>query len=267
MGDLRHGSLIFDRAASFYDRTRGLSAAAQAALAEALVRGGGLAPGARVYEPGIGTGRIAVPLARRGLRVYGLDLSRPMLAQLARNVAGVAPAPRASEADVARVPFPDATFDAAVAVHVFHLVGPWRAALAEVRRVLRPGAVLFHGRDDDDDTGTPGERFRRHMHDWLEAHGLGRTRPGAQHGELEAALREMGERVETIEAARGVQRVTLRFLLEEELGRVHSHTWAIPEAPFAAYVADLSAWAEGEGRLDEPFEVRWRFEWEVWRFG
>jgi SAM-dependent methyltransferase len=42
----------------------------------------GLAGGGRALELGIGTGRIALPLARRGVAVHGIDLSRAMLARL-----------------------------------------------------------------------------------------------------------------------------------------------------------------------------------------
>jgi cyclopropane fatty-acyl-phospholipid synthase-like methyltransferase len=38
----------------------------------------GLADGGRALELGIGTGRIALPLARRGVPVHGIDLSRAM---------------------------------------------------------------------------------------------------------------------------------------------------------------------------------------------
>src|SRR5690606_26891117 len=41
----------------------------------------------RVLEYGIGNGRIALPLARAGVEVTGLDLSRPMLADLAARLA------------------------------------------------------------------------------------------------------------------------------------------------------------------------------------
>jgi 2-polyprenyl-3-methyl-5-hydroxy-6-metoxy-1,4-benzoquinol methylase len=40
----------------------------------------GLAGGGRALELGIGTGRIALPLARRGVPVHGIDLSRAMVA-------------------------------------------------------------------------------------------------------------------------------------------------------------------------------------------
>jgi SAM-dependent methyltransferase len=41
-----------------------------------------LADGGAALELGIGTGRIALPLAARGLPVHGIDLSEPMVAQL-----------------------------------------------------------------------------------------------------------------------------------------------------------------------------------------
>jgi SAM-dependent methyltransferase len=42
----------------------------------------GLAGSARALELGIGTGRIALPLARRGVRVHGIELSSAMVARL-----------------------------------------------------------------------------------------------------------------------------------------------------------------------------------------
>jgi SAM-dependent methyltransferase len=42
----------------------------------------GLAGRGRALELGIGTGRVAVPLARRGVPVHGIDLSRAMVARL-----------------------------------------------------------------------------------------------------------------------------------------------------------------------------------------
>jgi SAM-dependent methyltransferase len=41
-------------------------------------------------ELGVGTGRIAIPLGRRGVRVHGIDLSPDMIAQLRANPGGEA---------------------------------------------------------------------------------------------------------------------------------------------------------------------------------
>ncbi|MFI6493806.1 class I SAM-dependent DNA methyltransferase [Streptomyces sp. NPDC050564] len=48
----------------------------------------GLAGGGRALELGIGTGRIALPLARRGVPVHGMDLSRAMVTRLRAKPGG-----------------------------------------------------------------------------------------------------------------------------------------------------------------------------------
>jgi SAM-dependent methyltransferase len=48
----------------------------------------GLADGGRALELGIGTGRIALPLARRGVPVHGIDLSQAMVARLRAKPGG-----------------------------------------------------------------------------------------------------------------------------------------------------------------------------------
>src|SRR6516164_9816126 len=50
----------------------------------------GLASGGRALELGIGTGRIVLPLARRGVAVHGIDLSRAMVARLRAKPGGEA---------------------------------------------------------------------------------------------------------------------------------------------------------------------------------
>lgn len=47
-----------------------------------------LAGGGRALELGIGTGRVALPLARRGVEVHGIDLSRPMVSRLRAKPGG-----------------------------------------------------------------------------------------------------------------------------------------------------------------------------------
>jgi SAM-dependent methyltransferase len=47
-----------------------------------------LAGGGRALELGIGTGRIALPLARRGVPVHGIDMSRAMVARLRAKPGG-----------------------------------------------------------------------------------------------------------------------------------------------------------------------------------
>jgi SAM-dependent methyltransferase len=125
----------FDRVADVYDETRALPptvlAKAVGVLAEAL-------QGKRVLEVGVGTGRFAVPLQKSGIRVVGVDIAPKMVKRgLEKGMRDVV------FADGARLPFRNASFDAATSSHVLHLVADWRGVLREVVRVVRPWAEYF----------------------------------------------------------------------------------------------------------------------------
>ena len=97
----------------------------------------------KLFEPGIGTGRIAIPFAERGYDVTGVDISDEMLKKLPEKLKHQPSLPVVfQKADVTHLPFSDDTFDIAVAVHVFHLIRDWKKAIEEVFRVLRPEAPL-----------------------------------------------------------------------------------------------------------------------------
>ena len=68
-------------AAQRYD-TPGVGMFAPEVLGPTVDRLVELAAGGRVLELAIGTGRVAVPLAERGVSVTGIELSEPMVAQL-----------------------------------------------------------------------------------------------------------------------------------------------------------------------------------------
>jgi ubiquinone/menaquinone biosynthesis C-methylase UbiE len=85
-----------------------------------------------------------VPLARAGYRVVGVDRSEALLAE-ARRRAGGERWPKWSRADYRELPFAEASFDGAL--NLFSSIGYLgddedTRALAEIGRVLRPGAKL-----------------------------------------------------------------------------------------------------------------------------
>ena len=105
-----------------------------------------LAPvGARVLEIGCGPGRLSILLTRRhGLEVTGLDLDPAMIerarANARRSEDGDGPRPAFLVGDVASLAFPDASFDLVVSTLSMHHWADPSAGLAEIGRVLRPGA-------------------------------------------------------------------------------------------------------------------------------
>jgi arsenite methyltransferase len=158
----------------------------------------GLGPGERVLDVGSGPGLLAAEMAEavgpEGA-VHGVDPSETMLAMArARRVRGTDF--HAGEAQA--LPFADGGFDAAVATQVYEYVDDMPAALAEVRRVLRPGgrllvldtdwgSIVWRSSDD--------ERMRRVLRAWDE-HLADPHLPRR----LTALLRDAGFRVARCEA-------------------------------------------------------------------
>jgi ubiquinone/menaquinone biosynthesis C-methylase UbiE len=90
-----------------------------------------------LLEVGCGTGHFSRWFQESGLRVTGLDLSRPMLLEAAR-LGG----PPCVCGDGLALPFPEGSFDLVAMVTTLEFVpGPARA-LAEALRVARQGVVL-----------------------------------------------------------------------------------------------------------------------------
>jgi ubiquinone/menaquinone biosynthesis C-methylase UbiE len=116
--------------------------AGEQALAAALLAG--YPQGGDLLDVPCGFGRHAIPLARAGYRVTGIDRSQALLDE-ARRRAGDGPAPEFVRADYRDLPFADASFDAAL--NLFTSIGflgdeEDTRALAEIGRVLRPGGRL-----------------------------------------------------------------------------------------------------------------------------
>ena len=109
-----------------------------------------LRPGLDLLDVGCGPGTITVDLARRVLpgRVIGIDRAPEVLAQASAHVTGQGVSVELRAGDVYALEFQDASFDVVHAHQVLqHLSDPVRA-LAEMRRVLRPGGLLA-ARDSD----------------------------------------------------------------------------------------------------------------------
>ncbi len=136
-------SVAFDRAAGYYDNTRGFPPGVEKEIGALMVRTGGLNASSRVLEIGVGTGRIALPVSEHVRAYFGIDLARPMLDRLCakRHAEPI----YVVEGDATRIPFGDGEFDGVIAVHVFHLIPGWREVLNEIARVLKPDAPLIHG--------------------------------------------------------------------------------------------------------------------------
>lgn len=255
-------SVVFDRAATFYDRTRGLPAEAESWLADAVRRDTRLRAGSRVLEVGVGTGRIALPLARNGYRYTGVDLSAEMMRVLRAKPGGRRLA--LLRADVARLPFADRVFDAVVAVHIFHLIGEWPAAMDEVRRVLRPGGLLLHGQNrHTEGNGLP--ELRRKINAIAGESGGRREAGLVAWNDIGPQLVARFGQPEQLETPSWNRTSTPREMIDQLRARVWSHTWSLENAEIQRAAREAGAWAvERWGSLDTPLSDEQRFRWDIY---
>jgi len=94
---------------------------------------GDLNEGQTALDLGCGSGSAAYARAR--CRVVAVDVRRP--ATLPRPARG-----GFVQADAARLPVPDSSYDLALASHSLEHIADWRGAVCEAARVLRPEGVL-----------------------------------------------------------------------------------------------------------------------------
>lgn len=170
-----------------------------------LVQATNVGHGHHVLDVACGTGIVARHAARRvGSQgeVTGIDLNPAMLAA-ARELADGSIAWREASAD--ELPFPDETFDVVLCQQGLQFFGDRPAALAEMRRVAKPGGRLgvSTGRGIDHQPGY------RHVIDSLTRH------VGVEAGEIISSPHALGdsEELRSLVADAGLQDVHLHFVV------------------------------------------------------
>lgn len=101
----------------------------------------------RILDLGTGTAQIPIELGRRmpEVRVLAIDLAASMLELARRNVetAGLTETIALEQIDAKELPFAAGEFAAVVSNSIVHHIPEPARTLAEARRVVRPGGLLF----------------------------------------------------------------------------------------------------------------------------
>jgi ubiquinone/menaquinone biosynthesis C-methylase UbiE len=270
-------SVSFDPVAHQYDATRGFPEDVARQVAHTIDQAVNGNPQTRIFEVGVGTGRIAVPLVEYGRQYTGIDISEKMLSRLEEKLRatgwreasqewGSIPGEDAMQklevqrfiheekpglmslliADMTAIPFYDHAFDAVIAVHVFHLVSNWQKALQEIMRVLRSGGVLVRCWQDNWEElwkAGPGD-IRREWSKIVEELGGSTAHPGVGEQVVTEWLQEQGFETEQVDVVTWEQKLTPRTVLQGIEQRIWTSTLFVPEDLFAESIKRLRQWID-----------------------
>lgn len=101
-----------------------------------------LQPGTRLLDVACGAGQIAIPAARAGAQVTGVDIATNLIEQARARAAREGVQVRFEEGDAEALPYADASFDVVVSlIGAMFAPRPQRVA-AELLRVCRPGGRI-----------------------------------------------------------------------------------------------------------------------------
>jgi SAM-dependent methyltransferase len=143
-------------AGDFDHIARGFTAGA-AAFVERL----GLTPGERVLDVACGTGNLALPAARAGAEVTGLDIAPNLLEHAREHAAGEGLGIWFDEGNAEELPYPDGAFDSVITMFGAMFAPRQERAAGELRRVARPGGRIVMANWTAD--GFVGQLLRAHV--------------------------------------------------------------------------------------------------------
>lgn len=250
------GGLSFDPVVDVYDATRSLPPPLMARVLDALVTA---LPDGTLLEAGVGTGRFAVPLRARGVRVVGVDIAPRMLAKAREK--GAADLFLAS---AAHLPFRDAAFPSSAAIHMLHLVSDWRSVLREIARVTHDRfltlleTVTTRPADGEPRAGAgPGDAYHpiRRYHEIARERGFDYEHPGIRPQDLVARA----EPDVRIAAGTHAETVPADLLLSAAATKSYSSQWGVPDDVHAAVMEALTA-----EMAAFTFERTWEIEVVGW---
>jgi ubiquinone/menaquinone biosynthesis C-methylase UbiE len=194
-----------------------------------------------ILDVGVGTARFAKPLQEVGLQIVGVDISKKMVGK-AKN--------KDTEnlllGEACFLPFKKGSFDAAICVHLLHLIGKWKTALKEICRVANDVMIsLFYVKDDP---------VRKGYDCLLRKYGFERKRPGKSEQELKNFVTPARLVFVSSYETRADHR------LENLAQGTSSSQWHIPQGVNQQIVKELRNEFAGKMFQQELYLSTWRIE-------
>ena len=110
--------------------------------AEEFIGRRSIKPGMRVLDVACGTGNLAIPAAKAGANVTGVDIATNLIEQGRKRASNEGVDIQFDEGDAEELPYPDASFDFVVSMYGAMFAPRPERVTAELVRVCRPGGEI-----------------------------------------------------------------------------------------------------------------------------
>lgn len=235
--------LSFDAIANQFDSQRGLPRAALKAwmdLIEAFADGRSM----QIIEPGIGTGRIALPLAAAGHNITGTDISLPMLTACADSSKSLDISDRVHliQSDATNLPFFDQEFDLGIVAQLLYLVPDWPSVLDDLARVVKPGGFVIHLTEPTTESAELS-LWSATWRQMIEATGYRHTELSPTDDDVHAEFLRRWPDVQVRELASWTFGQSVSEATDSYANRLRPLYTTVPDDAFNRAVTDFLAWA------------------------
>lgn len=123
-----------------------------------ILAGWQILPGVHMLDVGCGAGQIAIPAARAGVHVTGIDIAANLIDQARARAATAGVVVQFDEGDAEQLPYPDASFDVVVSLIGAMFAPQPEKVASEFFRVCRPGGRILMANWTP--SGFPGQMFK-----------------------------------------------------------------------------------------------------------
>ena len=254
----------YNAIAPIYDQTRWMTDAVAEDIADVILRQIDAHPKTTFLEPGVGTGLNVLPLVKRGYHVTGIDISQEMLDQFRQKLQPIPPNLTLIQADASKLPFPEASFDVVLTVHMIHTVSDWQVFLDEVARVLKPQGVYLNGQW----TNPPARKaFQTHIKTILSKYKEMRQ-PECLDNRIDAIdshFRAKGYQANYCVAKQWTVTDTVAELLSYYRSRAYGFCWWVPDPIFCEAMAKFEAFCTDHYGSWET-ELSSTAQFELWAY-
>ena len=234
----------YGRIAHLYDSTRPLPQSISAQICDRILQLVQPTPTTKFLEPGIGTGRTALPIIQKGYSYTGIDISQEMMNQLSSKFSQLPKNLTLIQQNASTLPFDANSFDVVLTTHVLQCFDNPLNGLSEIQRVLKSDGIYLAC----ENLLSPQQKeiwqaFSKIAHRYPTKSKSQTKDKFSPFGDvLQQELENRGATVEKVTAVQWQQSQSLKEIFNAFQSKAFGLCWLISETDFAKAIKEFEQW-------------------------